>query len=42
MQPRLQADKVQRYELHSHLCVTAHTTTTTTTMYFTAYKSTVT
>ncbi|RNA24534.1 hypothetical protein BpHYR1_009401 [Brachionus plicatilis] len=22
-------DKVQRYELHSHLCVTAHTTTTT-------------
>ncbi|RNA20540.1 hypothetical protein BpHYR1_032663 [Brachionus plicatilis] len=28
MQLRLQADKVQRYELHSHLCVTAHTTTT--------------
>ncbi|RNA25803.1 hypothetical protein BpHYR1_047203 [Brachionus plicatilis] len=30
MQLKLQADKVQRYELHSNLCVTAHTTTTTT------------
>lgn len=29
MQPRLQANKVQRFELHSHLCVTAQTTTNT-------------